>query len=99
MKMVFRIRTSFFSFSRSSSATNFMKQTPAIMALIFLCALLTSGQTVAPDTYLTGSVCDPNHASVHGAEITVTSTAFSRTVRTDDHGSFTIFLPHGDYVI
>jgi hypothetical protein len=36
---------------------------------------------------------------VRGAEIIVTSPAFSKTVRTDDDGSFAISLPGGDYVV
>jgi catecholate siderophore receptor len=97
MKMVFKIRTS--SSQKGAAHKLFMNQTAAVIALIFLCALLTSGQTVALETYLTGSVCDPNHAAVHGAEVTVMSTALSRTVRTDEHGSFMISLPHGDYIV
>jgi catecholate siderophore receptor len=76
-----------------------MNRTPAVIALYFLSALVVSGQTVAPKIYLTGSVLDPNHAAVRGAEIIVTSPAFSKTVRTDDDGSFAISLPGGDYVV
>ena len=76
-----------------------MNQTIAVFLLLLVCAFVGSGQAVDESGYLTGTVCDPNHAAVHGAEVSVTSTAFSKTVRTDEYGSFAITLPRGVYVV
>jgi len=75
-----------------------MNQIIAATALLLVCALVGSGQ-VAQSTYLTGTVCDPNLAAVHDAEVSVISTRFSKTVRTDENGSFAISLPPGDYLV
>ena len=76
-----------------------MNQAIAIVSLVLVCAVITFGQVVAPANYLNGTVCDVNHAAVQGAEISVISTGFAKTVRTDETGSFAISLPRGDYVV
>jgi len=76
-----------------------VNQTIAIVALLLVCAFVSFGQAVVPDNYLSGTVCDANHAAVQGAEVSVISTGFSKTVRTDETGSFAISLPRGDYAV
>jgi catecholate siderophore receptor len=76
-----------------------MNQTVAVVAIFLVWAFVGSGQAVAQSTHLTGTVCDPNHAAVYDAEVSVMSTGFSKTVRTDENGSFTISLPLGDYLV
>ncbi len=76
-----------------------MKRTVTLIGFLFLSALVTAGRTGRPANYLTGTVCDPNQAPVYGAEVLVTSTGFSRTIRTDENGSFAVSLPDGEYVL
>lgn len=75
-----------------------MKKTTAAIFLLFVLALVGSAQTVVP-TQLMGTVCDPNHAAVQGAEVSIASKSFSKIVRTDERGSFAISLPPADYVV
>ena len=76
-----------------------MNQTIAIVSFLLVCAFVSFGQAIAPANYLSGTVCDANHAAVQGAEVSVISTGFSKTVRTDEAGSFALSLPRGDYVV
>ena len=76
-----------------------MHHTIAVISLLLACAFVGVGQPFASPGYLTGTVRDPNQAAVHGAEVTITSTAFSKTVRTDKNGSFGSSLSAGDYVV
>jgi catecholate siderophore receptor len=76
-----------------------MNRIVAAVTLLIFCAALSSGQSLSPAPYLTGTVCDPNHAAVSGVEVTVTSKGFAQTVRTDGDGKFAISLPAGEYLI
>lgn len=76
-----------------------MKRIVTVIGFLFLSALVNAGQTAGPANYLTGTICDPNQAPVSGAEVLVTATGFSRTVRTDENGSFAVSLPDGEYVL
>src|SRR6476660_2709981 len=76
-----------------------MSRTIAVMSLVLTSALITFSQTVGSDRFLTGTVCDPNHAAVHDAEVSVRSASFSKTARTDENGSFSFSLPRGDYLV
>jgi catecholate siderophore receptor len=76
-----------------------MNRTAALVALLFIWAFIGAGQTVGQDTELAGTVFDPNHAAVDGAEVAVTSTGFAKIARTDEHGRFAILLPPGNYVV
>jgi catecholate siderophore receptor len=74
-----------------------MNQIIAVVSIILSCALLGFAQTAPPTSHLTGTVCDPSHAAVQGANVSVTSNGFSKTVFTDETGSFALSLPGGDY--
>src|SRR5215813_6276073 len=78
-----------------------MNRMLAVIALLLLCTGLVLGQTAAPTGTgsLKGNVCDPNHAAVAGAEVSIASERFSKIVRTDESGGFAISLPGGDYVV
>jgi catecholate siderophore receptor len=95
MKMVFIIITTWQACAERDS----MNQTIVSVFLFLLFASISFGQTASPTGSLSGIVCDPNHAAVPGAQISVTSAGFSKAVRTDEKGEFTISIPSGNYVV
>ena len=67
----------------------------AVGLLLLACAFVATAQV---STTLTGTVLDPNEASIRGAKVTVTNaaTGAERTTETDDNGRYTfVSLPPG----
>jgi len=69
----------------------------AVVAVFLSCASVAAGQV---NTTLTGTVLDPNEASIKGAKVTVTNaaTGAERSTEADENGRYTfVSLPPGQY--